>query len=90
MIEASQAAVHNSGQAAEELLLVRQLQSWGTPIIVSDNLPALGYAHIRERIEEEVQRAVAAAVVNVRGNGSHPGVIIFDELTWTGATVSAT
>ena len=23
-------------------------------------------------------------------NGSHPGVTIFDELTWTGATVSAT
>ena len=23
-------------------------------------------------------------------NGTHPGVIVFDELTWTGATVSAT
>ena len=66
VVEASPAAIRIPGQAAEELSLVRRLQSWGTPIIITDDLPALGYAHIRDRIEQEAQRAVAAAVAKVK------------------------
>jgi len=66
VVEASPVAFRNSGQAAEDLFLVRRLQSWGTPIIVSDDLPALGYGHIRKDIEQEVQRAIAAAIAQVK------------------------
>ena len=66
VVKASPMARGNPGQAAEELGLVRQLQSWGVPITIADDLPILGYAHIQLRIEEEVQRAVAAAVATVK------------------------
>jgi len=66
VVDASPAAVSTPGQAAEELALVRQLQSWGTPIAVSDNLPALGYAHLRQRMEEEIARAVQEAVAEMK------------------------
>ncbi len=66
VVQASSAATQIPGQAAEELHLVRRLQSWGTPIVIVDDLPELGYVHIRDRIEAEVQRAVATAVENVK------------------------
>ncbi len=67
VVHASSTVLANSGQAAEELALVRQLQAWGAPIVVADpQLPAIGYAHIRQRIEEEVARAVQQAVDGVK------------------------
>ncbi len=62
VIEASPQAIGTAGQASEELKLARQLQRWGMPVIITDNLPALGYASIRERIDTEVHQAVEAAV----------------------------
>jgi hypothetical protein len=67
VVHASSAALTSNGQAAEELAIVRQLQAWGAPIAIADSqLPAIGYAHIRQRIEEEVARAVQQAVADVK------------------------
>jgi hypothetical protein len=38
----------------------------------------------------QVSLYLAEVICQRGGKGSHPGVIIFDELTWTRATVSAT
>ena len=66
LVEASPFAISTPGQAAEELHLVRRLQSWGMPIVIVGELPAIGHALIREQIEEEVQRAITAAVAEVK------------------------
>ena len=65
-VHASSGALSNAGQAAEELGIVRQLQAWGVPIVVADDLPQLGYAALRQQIDQAVQRAVQAAVEELR------------------------
>src|ERR1017187_2797425 len=69
VVEASPSAASNSGQAAEELHLIRRLQSWGMPIIITDELPAIGHAHLRIQIAADVQRAVAAALAETKRRG---------------------
>jgi len=66
VVHASPAATRIPGQAAEELAIVRQLQSWGAPIVVADDLPQLGYAALRQQIDQAVQQAVQTAVEELR------------------------
>ena len=67
MVHASSAAFTSNDQAAEELAIVRQLRAWGASIAIADfRLPAIGYAHIRQRPAEKVARAVQQAVADVK------------------------
>ena len=67
VVYASGAAESNEGQAAEELAIVQQLQSWGVPITIADpRLQTLGYGFLRKRIDEEVSRAVNDALGGLR------------------------
>ncbi len=66
VVHASSAATSNPGQAAEELSIVRQLQAWGAPIIIADDLPQLGYVALRQQIDQTVQQAVQIAVEELR------------------------
>jgi hypothetical protein len=67
VVYASGAAQSNEGQAAEELAIVQQLQSWGVPITIADpRLQTLGYGFLRKRIDEEVSRAVNDALGGLR------------------------
>ena len=66
VVHASPAANNNGGQAWEELMLVRQLQAWGVPLVVHDELPALGYAGLRQQIDKEIAQAVEAAMEDLR------------------------
>ena len=66
LVHASSAATRNAGQAAEELSIVRQLQAWGTPIVIADDLPQLGYVALRQQIDQTVQQAIQTAVEELR------------------------
>lgn len=66
LVGASSAAANIPGQAAEELAVVRRLQSWGVPMVVGDDLPSRGHAFLSQQIETEVQRAVTAAVADLK------------------------
>jgi hypothetical protein len=66
VVYASPAAKAIGGQAWEELMLVRQLQNWGVPIVVQEELPALGYAALRHQIDKEVGHAVQTAMDDIR------------------------
>jgi hypothetical protein len=62
----SEHAQSNSGQAAEEVSIVRKLQSWGVPVEICDtDLLSSGSRFIRKQIEEEVNRAVEVAVLRL-------------------------
>jgi len=37
-------------------MIVRQLQNWGAPVVVQEELPTLGYAAIRQQIDKEVAK----------------------------------
>ena len=66
VVQASSAATRNPDQAAEELSGVRQMQAWGAPIIIADDLPQLGYVALRQQIDQAVQQAVQTAVGELR------------------------
>jgi hypothetical protein len=62
-VYASTTAKANTGQAAEEVGVVRKLQSWGVPIEITDpDLEASGYGFIQNQIEVQVNRAVEHVV----------------------------
>ena len=68
VVYASDYALCNEGQAAEELLIVKKLQAWGVPIAIADpRLETLGYGVLRKDIDERVAEAVEKALAKLRG-----------------------
>lgn len=64
-IHGSEYSKRNPGQAAEELGIAHRLIAWGLPVTIVDyDLQASGTAFIKEMIEMEVKRAVAAVLEN--------------------------
>ena len=47
-------------------MVVHQLQRWGVPIVVSDELPNAGFAFLRQKIDAEISKAVQKAMDQVR------------------------
>lgn len=67
VVYASDYALSNTGQAAEELYIVRQLQAWGVPITIADpQLQTLGYGHLLKKIDERVAQAVGEEIEKLR------------------------
>lgn len=59
----SELTARDSERAAAELAMIHQLMEWGLPItIINHDLQVNGQAFISERIETEVNRAVAEAI----------------------------
>ncbi len=67
VVYAPEEAETKPGATTERLKIVRRLQAWGVPIVLGDpQLETVSYAHLRERIDEEVQQAVADAIQKVK------------------------
>ncbi|MGA2062718.1 MAG: hypothetical protein ABSG67_19775 [Thermoguttaceae bacterium] len=63
---ASEYAKKNDGQAAEELSVIYQLQSWGVPIEIMDSgLLTSGNNFLRKQVEEAVNNAVGHVLLNL-------------------------
>jgi hypothetical protein len=66
VVHATTADPNNQGAAYEDLLLVRRLQAWGAPIIITDpQLQTGAYAFVRQEIDDAVARAVNQAMEQV-------------------------
>lgn len=77
IFDQSSYAKRMDGFSSEELIQARKLQSWGLPIVITDNLYAKGTTEIREHIDDAIQRAVNQAIEQFKK--SH-GVELIEEI----------